>query len=198
MRESFRVINNLSSIEEVLAFAHSVGRVLQQKDCNGKLYATLSPAIAINKQAYGTNSLFVHTDRSTLDHPPEYVLIWYETMPDYGGLPTIFDAKELLTPRINEFNFEAIYGSENDSFLNKYKLYDAKKDIFRFRRDNYIYVNQNNMQKYNKLIDFINQNIIKIKIKSGQCLLIKNNHIFHGRTSFSGDRVIHRVHIYEK
>lgn len=195
MIEGFEVINNIASISDFLKLGKTIGKIIQQTDDHGSGITTLSPKILINKQAYNKSSLYVHTDRSTLEYPPDYVLFWYEKMPEHGGSPVIFDAQEMPKDRVHEFNFEAVFMSENDNFINKYKFYDEENNIFRFRRDKYIYVNNNDLHRHGKLIDYIDHNSIIVKIIEGQCLLVNNKHVLHGRTAFSGDRVLHRIHI---
>lgn len=193
------VIDSIRSIDELLSYADSLGEIYQQKDDVNKAgYITLQPNMGIEKYGYSSHHLFPHTDRSNMENPPDIAILWCEKAAKHGGDSTVLDAEEYLLPLLKKANFSAIFASENSPERIEKPLYDAKNNTFRFRNDDFIFFPPSKLHTFSKLIDIIKKNQVALPIKDGQALVIDNRRMLHGRQSFIGDRIMHRVLVHRR
>jgi hypothetical protein len=193
------VIDSIRSIDELLSHAESLGKIYRQKvDNNNNGYVTLKPNKTIEKYGFSNHHLFPHTDRSNMESPPDYAILWCEKAADHGGESTILDAEEYLLPILEKANFTAIFGSENSPEMIKKPLYDKKENAFRFRNDDYIYFPPSKLYTFTRLLEIIKKNQITLPLKDGQALIVDNRTMLHGRQAFLGNRTMHRVLVHRR
>lgn len=196
MINGYKIEKSIESIDELIKLAKGYGEIIKQVDDTlNRGSVEISTRMGINKYAYKQQSLFPHTDRSSEIIPPKYVILWYESIADYGGEPIIFMAGEHLSDYKNENNFRAHYTSENDGLDQLLPFYDKTKEFFRFRNDAHLYISASDILKFQEIIIRIENNKVILKLENKDCLIIDNRVVFHGRESFLGERLIHRVHV---
>ncbi|ODN41208.1 TauD/TfdA family dioxygenase [Piscirickettsia litoralis] len=188
------LFKNVRTKEEFVSICKNFGSILHQKDdFDNSGSVEISTRLNLDKLAYQNVELFPHTDRSSTDNPPDFVAMWFEKTAKKGGETTLFFPDDHLLKDIDNLNFCAKFSSENDS-NNKYlPFYDHSRDFFRFRNDDHISVKKEDEEKFNEVTNIIRENTVKVKTQCGDCLILSNKSVFHGRSSFIGDRVIHRV-----
>ncbi|MCF6766487.1 TauD/TfdA family dioxygenase [Thiotrichales bacterium 19S3-7] len=193
MLDGYKIIKSINTKDDFLRALEPYGTLIYQKDDVNNLGAVeISTRLGINKYAYKKLGLFPHTDRSSELVPPRYVAIWYEKMADYGGEPIIFLANKVFS-NDNLENFKAYFTSENDQLANLYSFYDQDSNFFRFRNDDHIYLSASTIAKFERVVQLIKDNQVTLNLESKDCLIIDNWNIFHGRTAFTGERIIHRA-----
>lgn len=197
--KKIEIIDSIRSIDELLSYAESLGNIYQQKDDkNNNGYVTLKPDKTINKYGFSNHHLFPHTDRSNMENPPDYAILWCEKAADHGGESTILDAEEYLLPVLEKANFSAIFASENSPELIQKSLYDKETGTFRFRNDDFIYFPPSKLHTFNKLLEIIKKNQITLPLKDGHALIVDNQRMLHGRQAFLGNRTMHRVLVHRR
>jgi alpha-ketoglutarate-dependent taurine dioxygenase len=199
LKDKINIVRGISSNDVLLELAKSMGDIYKQADDHsGSGIVSLTSNRDIKKYGFTNQSLFPHTDRSNMLIPPEIVILRCEKKADIGGETLLFDAEEKLLPVLNQVNFSAIFTSENDEVEYKGSLYDAEKEVFHFRADAFIHINQETISMYSKAVEIIKDNTISFDLPEDSAIIIDNRKIFHGRKSFVGDRVIHRVLVNAK
>lgn len=196
----FEVVQSVKSKQDLLEFARSFGDIYDQSDdTDHDGIVTLDYNPSIHKYAFGNQALFPHTDRSNMNEPPNKVILWCEREAEHGGESLMFDANEHLLPVIDDINFRAIFASENDDGYIHQTLYNPKTNIFRFRNDAHIWVNPLEHTKFQRVVELINANTTTLRLNEGECIVINNRTMFHGRKAYAGtQRVMHRVLVYDR
>lgn len=196
----FEVIHSVNSKRDLLDLAKSLGDIYSQSDdTDHDGIVTLNYNSSIQKYAYSNQALFPHTDRSNMPSPPDKVLLWCEKEAEYGGESLLFDAIEHLLPLIDEINFRAIFASENDGSYVHQTFYNPKNNVFRFRNDGHIWVNPHEFKKFQRVVELIKAHTTTLQLKKGECIIINNQTMFHGRKSYTGtQRIMHRVLVYDR
>lgn len=190
---TYELYSNINSKEEYVEIAKQYGDiVLQKDDVSNEGVVEISTKLNIKKYAYSKQHLFPHTDRSSEIIPPKYVVLWYKDISRVGGEALLLEAEPYLNV-LKKYNVSAFINSENDDLVHLLPLYDSERDLYRFRNDQHIYIRPSDNLIFNALIDSIKNNSVEFKVKAGDCLVINNHKMLHGRKSFLGDRSIYRI-----
>lgn len=200
--------NKEFSEEEFINFGQNFGSVYTHRDSTSNGITLVKSVIenATAKSGYfgmTTSHLFPHTDRSTVETPPNILMFYCKTQETKGGESILIDGKvlfEILKEKESN-NICPILEQNSAVFADKDNFYkgsifekiDDGSIYLRFRNDNFSFFNARIYSYLNELYKEMAYNQITFKLKKNQGYIINNGRFFHGRKGFSGDREMWRL-----
>ena len=162
--------------------------------------------------ARGSRCLLPHTEASDYPNPPEYLMLWCQKPADCGGgmttlayvegfLKTLTEAeKQKLMETRHYFGATAgVHANRGEGAVHPILTYSGDKPILRFSC-NYIKYGDyspdpENLQPFtpdpfladisDRLLDYYEQNCLRIRMKQHSCLLWDNQCMAHTRTPYT-------------
>eukprot|EP00039_Didymoeca_costata_P019879 m.339271 g.339271 ORF g.339271 m.339271 type:complete len:486 (+) comp18731_c0_seq1:111-1568(+) len=157
----------------------------------------------VGADAYNTDSLPLHTDRSTTEEPPELILTSVDSCPKKGGEVHLVDGQQVIAA-MNPEDVDTLrqplfkFGDLPPLPLLTHTKSENRQH-FRLRQDCKLKIvgNEEQQAKAKKAFDaFVStSNAMKtsIHLKRGEGYVLNNGWYLHGRGSFEGNRILHRV-----
>ena len=147
-----------------------------------------------------------HTDCADFDNPPDTVVMLCERPSEIGGDSFLVNLETVL----EEFSFKDVQMLNEPVYIfgkNYYPILSLKNTFLAIRynrvyfdfciRLNQLEIEPEKLELINRLDNAINACKYVFSLKSGDCLLLNNQRILHGRESFpeNSDRLIKRVRL---
>lgn len=190
--------------EEFCNFCENFGNIYYHRDSNQN-GITIVKNCSENKDGFiglTSNSLFPHTDRSTVQEPPNLLALYCKEQSGEGGETTLIDMKKVLYQIIEKFGLNnplleknnAIFADQDNIHVGN--IIEIQKDgsfFVRFRNDKFGYFNSELNKIMPEFYSIIAENTIQIKLNTGQGYVINNGRYLHGRNSFVGSREMWRI-----
>lgn len=194
--------------DEFIQFSEQFGQLYKHRDSisNGiTIVKSSMEESQANSGYFGltSSSLFPHTDRSTLDNPPNILILYCKNQSGVGGESTLVDFKQVFEQLLKEQQDGSHPILEKDSVIfddgktrHKGSIIEKLDDgsyYLRFRNDEFGYFNSKIFPYLNEFESKINANKQLMKLKTGQGYIINNGRFLHGRSSFQGEREMWRT-----
>jgi alpha-ketoglutarate-dependent taurine dioxygenase len=154
-----------------------------------------------------SSSLFPHTDRSTLDTPPNILLLYCKSQSGEGGESTLVDMKSVISEIANDSDFENHPIFEKNSVIfddgrscHKGSIIERIEDgsfYLRYRNDEFGYFNSKILHHLKRIEEVISNHRVLFKLKNNQGYIINNGRFLHGRTEFKGEREMWRLLVFD-
>lgn len=194
--------------EQFIEFGKKFGEIYLHRDSitNG---ITVVKSV-INKENvdsgfYGltSSSLFPHTDRSSLDEPPNILALYCKNQSGEGGESTLVDIKDVIEEMSKHSDIEnhpifemnsAIFDDGKTS--HKGSIIEKVKDgsyYLRFRNDEFGYFNSKIFPSIKMFQETVLNKKVTVKLNDGQGFIINNGRFLHGRNEFNGNREMWRL-----
>jgi alpha-ketoglutarate-dependent taurine dioxygenase len=173
-----------------------------------------------SKSVISSIKFFPHTDGAYLNGvmminnklrkvcPPKLVVLRCVTPAVCGGETTLIDSTSSLSTVIEKqpeilplvFSRKCMSFSHNDILLTDAPMFSKRQNnniAIRYSFDNELIVPEETKLLFENLHKlFIHEHHL-IKLRPNQILIIDNTRILHGRRAFEGQRVMHRIWIYD-
>ncbi|MEP3345021.1 MAG: TauD/TfdA family dioxygenase [Litoreibacter sp.] len=180
--------------DEFLAFANSLGDVCVQDDCDPSGIKTLPAEVACKGS-------ILHTDRGSMERPPEIVLIFCETQSDQGGESIFLDGKALVDTLPAQVTSDL--AAENSvcfgfpKYIRMTRILDETKDqrrFIRYRNDRWGFFAPSIRAHVDTIEDAFADLTETVRLPAGTGIAFRNDRYLHGALpSKAGDRIIHRL-----
>lgn len=200
-------IEGATSRAAVLKFSSKIGHVVGHRDSevDGLTRIAHDPSRERERGFLGFSAkgLFPHTDRSSLQNPPNLLLTVCDQQAESGGESLLVNACRVYTAMLNDFipslqklhDNNAAYFGNNDDYIAA-PIFSRRQDgsiAVRFRLDDNVHFNGNMITEFGDFIALVRAHMHCINFDRGQGYLINNKQWLHGRRSFSGSREMWRV-----
>lgn len=199
-------ISGLNGEMDLLRLANQLGVILKNKD--GQKFTRLSPTCVEaknNQRGFTRLPLYPHTDRSPVSDPPNILILFCEKpAPNLGGASILADGLKVLQDMQQNANahFSALQKKGSAMFCDGKTLHQGavieKVDnqfSIRFRFDEYGFFSGEIVDSIQILKRYIKKHSFSFGLGKGEAYVINNRRWLHGRESFEGGRIIHRLHI---
>lgn len=200
---TFEGVQTTSQIEEL---ALSLGQIRRHRDSNERGITVIAPTKHIKYQnsnlGFTSERLFPHTDGSSERHPPTLVLMVCGKVAEQGGLSVLVDGKAVyealnrqhpsILNRLKASN-SVIFGLEPEYKGAIFEKISNDNYIIRFRFDKWVRFCASLAQDLPILLRSIEAHSFPLALQNGQGFIIQNGRWLHGRSAFTGDRLIYRV-----
>ncbi|GEM_PF-3853781 len=194
--------------DEFLEFSKQFGEIYKHRDSISNGITIVKNEIDKEKADIGhkgltTSSLFPHTDRSSLDNPPNVLILYCKNQSGDGGESILVDVKSMINDLIKDSNIEnhPIF-EQNSVIFNDGKTSHTGSIIerindgsfyLRYRNDEFGYFNSKVYPYLEKIESLILDKQLFTKLKKNQGFIINNGRFLHGRKEFQGSREMWRV-----
>ena len=204
------MIGGLSSIDDLVHLSQKVGKPIKHRDANQNGVITLRPRDEEQQETfkgYTRKEQYLHTDGPIVSNPADVVVLYCDLPAIKGGESTFVDGKNLFY-RLAEEDPEllralmdsdaGIFGEPPNDVQIKpvFRSYDFNRLGICFRNDKLVTYSKIIQDKFDYLIETINGLTTHVKLNAGEGYIVNNNRFIHGRRSFTGDRIIHRVQLH--
>jgi len=196
---------------DFLQFGNSFGDIYKHRDSKNNSITIVSNVDEVSNSNEGykgftNSSLFPHTDRSTINKPPNILILYCKQQSKKGGETVLIDMKKVLDFCLNKYPSNCFMLNKNsvifDDGKDKYKgsliefLEDGSYGL-RFRNDRFGYFNSDIIDYLPEFYKLIEYNKITIKIPPNCGYIINNRRFLHGRSEFNGSREMWRLLIHD-
>lgn len=205
------LIEGLRSTDDLAWLAHEMGVPIQHRDSNlpGGII-TLRPKDGIERETfkgYTRKEQYLHTDGTMVQAPADIVVLTCERKAPQGGESIFLDGKVLYeklsaaSPELLAAMLKpdaATFGEPSDKLLKK-PIFMHTDDGLRsiaFRYDALVAFSPAIKDKLGRLLQVMDEHLFEVPLTPGQGYVLNNHRFIHGRRSFTGDRIIHRVQIH--
>ena len=206
--EGIVLLGGFTCAEDALKIVRRIGEVYMHRDADEdgitRLRYRAEVAAKPSFDGFSRNALFPHTDVSSLDEPPAWLLQICMSSSAQGGRPILCNGQTLArrlaqhhpqlfvrTQAKNAAMFPGPGGSPTPRAI--FERSAANRYTVRFRRDELIYFNIWLASEFRALQHEIDAASFPIDLKSGHAYLINNRWWLHGREAFVGAREMWRV-----
>jgi alpha-ketoglutarate-dependent taurine dioxygenase len=159
-----------------------------------------------NSLGFSEENLYPHTDRSGVDVPPRWVILWFEKPAQLGGDSIFANGEKIFNSLCRTDKDAAQKLLKPNSIIFKSEAGLLESSIFsicgdglkiRFRNDSLIFANPEINDCLSSLRACIDLNSVYYRADSGDLIVVDNHRWLHGRTMFVGERTVHRILINE-
>ncbi|WP_419868547.1 TauD/TfdA family dioxygenase [Chryseobacterium sp. CT-SW4] len=191
-------------IDQFCNISKEFGEIEQQDFQNEKV------TIITTKDCCGdfndNNELFPHTDRSTLENPPNILIYYYRSPSDVGGETWLIDTKKILLEILLKYGEDckilqqayAVFSDQSETYIGN--IFEKLKDgsyCVRFRNDKFEYLNRDLIEFLPLFYDRIEKYKETVKLEKGYGYMIHNGRFLHGRAGFTGKREAWRLLLHD-
>lgn len=198
---------DIETEQDAIDFAAHFGDIVPHRDSEPSgitriCHSEVEP-VSDAYRGFSSAALFPHTDRSSLQSPPPFLMQVCYRQSGIGGESTLVNIPKLL----------AVVSEQDQSVLEVLQdpthaiISDGKTTYrgplleqagdgslsFRFRNDNCIYMTPRLSDVFGRLLREIERLTMTCKLPEGCGYLVHNGWWLHGRTAFSGPREMWRI-----
>lgn len=193
----YRFKHGFSKDEDLEAFAESLGSPLLEprNERQKSVYYVQKEKRQYASSFARTQYYFsLHTDCSDLTYVPEIVLLYCVKNCSIGGETLLLDTNQIL-PNIPSSLLDKL--SQKFFFRDKqFPIYDAQQKSIRYNRLLLEMSPNESTDLFEELDEILEPHSFKLKLNTGECILINNHRLLHGRTEYvDADRLLKRVRI---
>lgn len=201
----FATFDQIKSEDDFLELARLLGRVQQHRDSDER---GITRIVDTGHKGQGfsglTNKgLYPHTDRSSLKTPPTLVATYCEMPANSGGESILSDGervynylKECFPDALEQLQLleSAVFlGGKRPLLSSIFTRGDNDRIIMRFRYDSFGFYSSDIIPFFPIFLQTIDAFKFSFLLNKGQGYVVQNGRWLHGRTAFSGKRVVCRV-----
>ncbi len=209
-RDGIVIFKGIASMNDLVRLSNKIGKPIQHRDADANGIITLRPREDEQEETfkgYTHKEQYVHTDGTMVENPADIVVLYCEMPAKKGGESTFVDGRELHRklkredPGLLAALMEKDAGIFGDSTADRkikaiFKHYGTNRMSICFRNDKLVSYSKMIQDKFAYLIATIGSLTSRIKLNSGEGYIVNNHRFIHGRDSFEGDRIIHRVQLH--
>jgi alpha-ketoglutarate-dependent taurine dioxygenase len=210
-RRGIATFDGMHDSSDLLLLGRSIGHVLPHPDSDAHGITTLSgserePTSRHAHLGFTSESLFPHTDGSSVTHPPPLVLLACEVAARQGGASLVVDCRAvyerlrasmpdvllaLSQPGSALFGEDA--GHSGAIFETIAADMESSRVNVRFRWDGLGRFASSVMSVMPTFLDLIEELAYTFTLGAGQGYVVQNGRWLHGRTWYEGRRTVHRL-----
>ncbi|WP_406237714.1 TauD/TfdA family dioxygenase [Nocardia sp. NBC_01009] len=204
--DGFARFDRISTRAQLVTLGASLGRIVAHRDSDDDGVTTLQDrgglAKKIGYEGFGTSALAPHTDRSGVTEPPALLLVVCGRKSSSGGECVAIDgrgvyidlatndpesAHALTMPRT------ALFGGAAGYLGSIFEHVQGGRIRVRYRNDGLVKYSPEIMRFLPVLTAAIKRHTTHFALEPGQGYVLHNHRWLHGRTAFTGDRVMYRL-----
>lgn len=201
-------LEGLASAEDALGLVRRLGEVFRHRDAGPDGITRIHYRAEVDGQpsydGFGCNALFPHTDVSSLDEPPGFLLQVCVTSSQQGGKAVLCDGRRVASrlqrdhPRLfsrAQANNAAMFPSATGVPTPRpiFERTPLGQYTIRFRLDDLIYFSARLSIELDTLLREIHAASFTVELQSGHGYLLNNRWWLHGREGFAGKREMWRI-----
>ena len=196
----------------LLNLAGRLGEIYEHRDADDtgvtRIDSDIDRSQAPGNRAFSTSGLSLHTDSSAAEVPPRFVLLQGQSAATSGGNSLLADCLHLGTD-LWERGLRSAYNalaSEDACVLRSgterycgpvLNLGSHDGPWIRLRQDSLGRFSPRLTQEWPQIREVLSARTHSVLLESGDCYIMDNWRVLHGRLPYSGPRVVHRVLVKE-
>ncbi|MFX0579555.1 TauD/TfdA family dioxygenase [Nocardia nepalensis] len=204
--DGFARFDRIRTRAQLVTLAASLGRIVPHRDSDDDGVTTLENRAGLARrlgfEGFGTGALPPHTDRSGVPEPPALLLVLCGRRSVTGGeciaidgcsvyVDLTMNAPEAVTalsqPRT------ALFGGAAGYLASIFEQAQGGRIRVRYRRDGLVKYSPEITRWLPALNDAIDRHAMQFVLEPGQGYVLHNHWWMHGRTAFTGDRIMYRL-----
>ncbi|MBF6545669.1 TauD/TfdA family dioxygenase [Nocardia brasiliensis] len=204
--DGFARFDKVRTRAQLVTRGASLGRIVPHRDSDDDGVTTLQNrgglARRIGFEGFGTGALSPHTDRSGVLEPPALLLVVCGRKSSSGGECIAIDSRSVYTDlAINDPEAAralsqprtALFGGAAGYLGSVFEHSQGNRIRVRFRMDGLVKYSPEITRWLPVLGAAIERHTIRFALEPGQGYVLHNHRWMHGRTAFTGDRVMYRL-----
>ena len=210
-RRGLAFFEGVDSLDDLIWLSYKFGVPILHRDADYRGVITLSPHESDQEETfkgYTRKEQYLHTDGTMVESPADLVLLSCQKLAPKGGHSTFVDGLDLYK-RIARDKPEllkhlmaddaALFGEPRGEHTTK-PVFSARAGYISisFRHDRLVEYSKEVTENFDYLKSAIDSLTTSVKLRPGQGYILNNHRYIHGRSSFEGDRIIHRVQLHAK
>ena len=200
-------LRGLDNNEELLRFGRQFGEVFMHRDADRdgitQIGARKEDSGKPGFQGFSTLKLDLHTDRSALNQPPSLLLMACKKKAPRGGVSLFTDGQAILEQLMAKAPHLAALLSEDDAAFfedsqNSYRgpvfqLLSKQRYQVRLRTDEGGRFHPKVVPLMPSFFTLLSENMFRRLLDPGEAVILNNTRWLHGRSEFTGPRMILRL-----
>lgn len=191
---------------QFITLSSSLGTVVSHRDSDSDGITMLQNRGSTSRRmgfgGFGTGALLPHTDRSGLTDPPPLVLVVCGRRATSGGECIAIDGQRVYSdltasePEAVEALSQprtALFGGAAGYLGSVFEHTQGGRIRIRYRRDGLAQFSPEVTRWLPRLDEAIDRHTIRFTLQPGEGYVLHNHRWLHGRTAFTGDRVMYRL-----
>ncbi|WP_107654088.1 TauD/TfdA family dioxygenase [Nocardia suismassiliense] len=204
--DGFAPIERISTRTQFVTLGASLGCIIAHRDSDKDGVTTLRDrgplASKVGFEGFGTGPLPPHTDRSGVTEPPALLLVVCEQKSVTGGYCTAVDGRAVYAdlaacdPDVLDALSRsriALFGGASGHLGSIFEPAQGGRIRIRYRTDGLVKYSPDIMRYLPVLAAAIKRHTILFGLEPGEGYVLHNHRWLHGRTAFTGDRVMYRL-----
>ncbi|MGW5384154.1 TauD/TfdA family dioxygenase [Nocardia sp. NPDC003963] len=200
--------DRVSSRAQFVTLAASLGRLVSHRDSDSDGITTLQNRGGIARRmgfgGFGAGALAPHTDRSGVIDPPVLLLVVCERRAASGGECIAIDGQRVYTdlaataPEAVEVLSQprtALFGGAAGYLGSVFEHASGGRVRVRYRRDGLAQYSPQVTRWLPQLEEVIDRHTVRFSLDPGEGYVLHNHWWLHGRSAFTGDRVMYRLNL---
>ncbi|WP_280400861.1 TauD/TfdA family dioxygenase [Nocardia carnea] len=200
--------DRVNSRSQFVTLAASLGRVVPHRDSDSDGITTLQNRGGVARPmgfgGFGAGALAPHTDRSGVIDPPVLLLVVCVRRAASGGECLAIDGQRVYTdlatsaPEAVEVLSQprtALFGGAAGYLGSVFEPTSGGRVRVRYRRDGLAQYSPQVTRWLPQLEDAIDRHTVRFTLEPGEGYVLHNHRWMHGRTAFTGDRVMYRLNL---
>src|SRR5260370_5199461 len=206
-RDGIITFDSIRSTEGLLQFCARLGIVIRHRDSDESGLTRIVTHDALlptdNYRAFGTSSLTLHTDGSSMPEPATLLVLWCTQPAEDGGMSLFVDGKQIYQVLVREYpqilqtlatpNSAIFAGSQPPLSSCVFSTLTTGNICLRFRYDSLAFYTAPACGVLPTFLELLQKDTISFNLKKYQGYIIQNGRWLHGRTAFHGNREMYRV-----
>ncbi|MGW4842451.1 TauD/TfdA family dioxygenase [Nocardia brasiliensis] len=204
--DGFARFERISTRTQLVTLGASLGRIIAHRDSDDDGVTTLENRGGIAKkigyEGFGAGALPPHTDRSGVAEPPALLVVVCGRRSSSGGECVVIDGRgvyvdlamndpeavhALSQPRT------ALFGGATGHLGSIFEYAQGGRIRVRYRTDRLVKYSPEITRYLPVLAAAIKRHTLHFGLEPGQGYVLHNHRWLHGRTAFTGDRVMYRL-----
>ncbi|MFJ4656236.1 TauD/TfdA family dioxygenase [Nocardia sp. NPDC088792] len=191
---------------QLVTLGASLGQVVPHRDSGDDGVTTLEHraglAHRLGFEGFGTGSLLPHTDRSGVPEPPALLLVVCGRKSVTGGECIAIDGRAVYSDLAENWPGAvealtqprtALFGGASGHLGSVFEQAKGGRIRVRYRRDGLVQYSPDITRWLPTLDAAIERHMIRFKLEPGQGYVLHNHRWLHGRSAFTGERIMYRL-----
>lgn len=191
------IFSGVENHNELIALGNQLGILLKQDDTDARGIKFVDPSAA-------TRGSYFHTDRASMEKPPNLIVVWCHQQAERGGESIFCDGKQLFH-ELAKYSPEAFkafcqpnsIGFGQDKYFGTDALFNENLDgtfYIKFRYDALGYFSAPLIKYVPDLLNLIEKHSFSCQLQDKQGYILQNGRWLHGaKPTLHGERFIYRL-----